>query len=438
MLKKSIKFAGGALDFGVDVARKGPMLAAFDKAVSVMGKPERDRKKRAAKGLPPKKDRSLIAAAEQIVKDVKKAMPKAMPHVGEKRAEAVESFQHALIDPFSAESRGARVPDLYSFPTLTYRLQTSVLMGTGSTSFGAVFTPNPFVSMWDTNVATGVGLPSISATGGMRPFTSAPAAHAFCTPGALGGLATEFRVVGGGIKIRNLIPELTATGRIYVAVVPVAAGGVPNYNALDSYVANAGVYSRIFSRMGIPSPAACSTASLQLLPVSKDFTVGEIVGANELEVNFSVYSPDFFKFKTVIFSAQYDAALTSEFDDMLVSAAGVVNMTASGNKENTQIDGGSAIILWCEGFPGGAAPQIEVDVVLHLEGTPIISASAGTTTTGGVYPENDNPPRAARGSTALVESQISMALDNPDYLIREVSSTKGSGGASIGHARTGR
>lgn len=404
----------------------------MDKAVSIMGKPERDRKKRAAKGLPPKRDKSIAAMAERIVNDVKK-----VTHIGEQRAEAKESFRHALNDPFSADSRGARVPDLYSFPTLTYRLQTSVLLGTGSTAFGAVFTPNPFVAMWDTNVLTGVGLASISASGGMRPFTSSPGVYACCTPGQLGALATEFRVVGGGIKIRNLIPELTATGRIYVAVVPVASGGVPNYNALDSYAANAGVYSKIFNRMGLPSPAGCSSASLQMLPVSKDFTVGEIVGANELEVNFSIYSPEFFKFKTVTFSAQYDAALVSEFDDVLVSAAGAVNMTSSGNKENTQIDGGSALVLWCEGFPGGASPQIEVDYVLHLEGIPLIT-TAGTTTNSGVIPENDNPPRAARGSTAMVEAEISLALDDPDNLIREVTSVKGSGGASIGQARTGR
>jgi len=432
--KKALKFAGGAVNLGLDVARKGPMQAAMDKAVSLMGKPERDRKKRAAKGLPPKRDKSVLAVAERLVTGVAKAVGIVEPKIASR-----ESFGHALSDPFSADARGSRVPDLYSFPTMTYRLQTSVLLGTGSTSFGAVFTPNPFVTMFDTNSMTGVGSPSVSASGGMRPFTGHVATYAFCTPGQLGGFATDFRVVGGGLKIRNLIPELTATGRIYLAVVPVASGGIPNWNILDAYTAIAGsnVYTKMFGRMGVPSPLACSSASLQMLPVSKDFTLGEIVGATELEVNFSIYSPEFFKFKPTVFTAAYDGAINYEVDDAFVNAAGAVNVTASGNKENTQIDGGSAIILWCEGFPGGASPQIEVDVVLHLEATPTISGS-GTTTSAGVIPESDNPPRAARGSTAMVENEISRALDRPAALIREVSSIKGSGGASVGKARRGQ
>lgn len=424
------------MGLGASAVTKGVPLALLDKALSIAGKSGRDQRKRdAKKGI----TRPLDARARALAAISEGTHMALSGDVAGLKKLAVNSFAAALSTPFEVQARGARVPDMYAFPTNTYRIQTSVLLGAGATTFGGVFLPNPYVSMLDITRMSGLGT-SVSSTGGMRPYTGATAFFGSTTPALLSALSTEFRVVGGGIKIRNLIPELTATGRIYLAVIPVANGGVPSYALLDtipfnSIAAGNPAYNNVLARMGLPNVPGLSSASLQMQPVSKDFTVGEIVGSNELEVDFAVYHPDLFRFKASDAANVGLDGVSREADDIVFTIAlGSVSTTASGFKEPTQSDGGSAIILWCEGFPGGVSPQIEVDYVLHLETIPLV-AVGGVGTVLGITPESSNPPIAHIGTTAMVEAEINRSRLDPNSIIREQSSVKGSGGASVGRSR---
>lgn len=412
--------------FGGAVLKKGAAVAAFDKAVMLASKPAR---RRAKKGKKPKNGDRLLSTVASLGRMALGAGPKSMHKPS--RAQGVESFAHALTDPFSLEARGARVPDLYAFPTNTFRLQTSMLLGANLTEFGATFFPNPYVSYYDTGVGAS-GVLNVTSTGGMRRFAGATAFGGMTTPTLFSPLATAFRVVGGGIKIRNLLPELTATGRVYIACVPLSNGGVPNYNALETISpTTTNNYNELLARMGLPRTAAQRSASLQLLPQSKDFTVGQMVGDEELEIEFGVYHPDFFRFKPTAADSTTYGGTVSEADDVVITiATGVANVGASGNKEATQSDGGSAIVCWFEGFPSTVSAPIEIDICLHLECVPLV-ASTGTTSTAGLTPESDNPPRPAIGSTAMVEAEIQRQRSDPDSVIRLHRSSKGSGGARI-------
>lgn len=426
------KVSKQANQFAKSVSKKGVALAAFDKAVALASAPSRQRARKNAKSGRQgnsKRGDQMLGTIASIGRMTLGGAPRGLRKV--KRAATGESFAHALADPFSADARGARVPDLYAFPTNTFRLQTSMLMGANSTEFGAVFLPNPYVSALDLGDLGSVAS-SVTSLGGARRFTGASAFMGLTTPTLFTPLATAFRVVGGGIKIRNLIPELTATGRIYVALFPVASGGVPNYRMLDGVIPSAG-YSGILQRMGLPLVSGLRTAALQMQPVSKDFTVGQVVGDEEIEVNFSVYHPDFFRFKpTGATSVAYNSQF-AEVDDVaqvLTTTTGLTDPTYSGNKEAMQIDGGSAIVVWIEGVPASANAPFEVDVCLHLECVPLVVAG-GTTGSTGITPETDNPPRPVHGSTAMVEAEITEARVNPDNIIRMHHSSKGSGGARI-------
>lgn len=409
--------------------RKGVTTAVFDKAISLVASTSRTReRKNAKKGRTGKAKGGdkLLQTISNLGRMALGAGPRGIRKVP--RAAAGESFTHALTDPFSAEARGARVPDLYAFPTATYRLQTSLLMGANNSEFGAVFLPNPYVSILDLNDLSGA-TSSITSMGGLRRFTGASAFAGLTSPAIFTPLATSFRVVGGGIKIRNLIPELTATGRIYIAVFPVAEGGVPNYNLLDTQIPSAS-YNGILDRMGLPRVSGLRSASLQMQPVSKDYTVGQVVGDEELEINFNIYHPDFFRFKpTAAFSVQYNGTI-NEGDDIPVLAAGTIQIAGVGNKESTQSDGGSAIAVWFEGVPSQVNAPFEVDFCLHLECVPLVTVS-GTSSSAGITPESDNPPRPVHGSTAMVEHEITEARINPDNIIRLHRSSKGAGGARI-------
>lgn len=419
--KKAMRFAGDAVNLAKDVAVKGPALAAFDKAVSLAGKADRDRKKR---GLKPKE--ATANATAKAVQRVVHALVKQPRSVG------TESFRASLVDPFSIDARGARVPDLYSFPTATYRLQTSMLLGTGLSSFGATFLPSPFLTVIDNTVAFTAGASvTISGPGGMRPFAGATGFYAFTTPAQMSGIANNFRVVGGGIKIRNLIPELTATGRVYVAVLPVADGGVPNYMACENAVFTNTSYSSVARNMGLPTSAQLLSPSLQMYPMSHDYTVGQMVGSHEIDVNFSIFHPNFFRFKpSNIGTSNFDGVLREADDVFWTSATGVVSTNTSGNKEGMQCDGGGAIVIFCDGFPISTSAPIEVDVCLHLETTPVVTPTSITANLG-IIPESDNPPRSAVGSSAMVEHEISEARRHPEDVIKLARNDKGAGGARI-------
>lgn len=393
-------------------------------------KPMRDRQRRndksGRKGKVKAGDR-VLSAISSIGRMSLGAVPRAikMP-----RPQNGESFSHALIDPFSVEARGSRVPDLYAFPTNTFRVQTSILLGSTQTEFGATFLPNPFVSVIDSG-AISVANPSITSPGGMRRFGTNTGFLSMTTPTLFTPLATEYRVVGGGIKIRNLLPELTATGRIYIAVMPLANGGVPSWNVLNGApLTTEANYNNVMARMGLPTIASQRAASLQLLPLSKDFTVGQIVGDEEIEVPFTIYHPDFFRFKpTAADNRAYDGTI-GEADDVTFNIATGVVQGSSGNKEATQCDGGSAIIVWFEGIPATTAAPFEVDFCLHLECVPLV-ATGTTGSTTGITPESDNPPRSVGGCTALVEHEITQARRDPDSIIRLHRNDKGAGGARI-------
>jgi len=385
---------------------------------------------RAGKAFKSKAGDNILSAVSAIGRMTLGAPPRPRKFAREPHG---ESFAHALADPFSIEARGARVPDLYAFPTNTFRLQTSVLLGAGSqTEFGAVFLPNPYVSVIDTGVAA-TGTPSITGLGGLQRYSSGASSFAAMTiPVLFAPLATEFRVVGGGIKIRNLLPELTATGRVYIAVLPLSNGGVPNYNLLSTIggltTAN---YNNITARMGLPTIESLRSASLQLQPLSKDYTVGQIVGDEEIEIDFSIYHPDFFRFKpTRVENAEYNGTVREADDVAFTIATGVPIALASGNKEAVQSDGGSAIVVWFEGIPATPSAPFEIDMCLHLECVPLV-ATGGTAGSGGITPESDNPPRPVHGSSAMVEHEITRARSNPDTIIRLNTNDKGAGGARI-------
>lgn len=411
--------------------RKGAAVAAFDKGIALASKQQRGRAKKAAragkqfKAKPGDKVLSAIAAVGRLSLG---AVPKARKIP---RANAGESFAHALSDPFSIEARGARVPDLYAFPTNTFRLQTSMLLGTSQTEFGAVFFPNPYASVLDTGVAA-TGVPSITGLGGVRRFAGASAIAGMTVSSLFTPLATEYRTVGGGIKIRNLLPELTATGRVYIAVLPVANGGMPNWNMLEaSGGITAANYNSILSRLGLPILGALRSASLQMQPVAKDFTVGQIVGDEEIEIDFSIYHPDFFRFKPTQAADTELSATLREVDDVAINiATGTVNQSSMGNKEATQSDGGSAIVVWFEGIPSTSSAPFEIDLCLHLECVPLV-AVGGTLSGSGITPESDNPPRPVHGCTAVVEHEITRAREDPDSIIRLNKNDRGAGGARI-------
>jgi len=306
---------------------------------------------------------------------------------------------------------------MYAFPTNSYHIRTTQLLGTGLASFGAVYFANPIISVADLGIATGTTA-SISSKGGFAPGGVYTGLLSASPPPLLSGVCTEFRVVGGGIRIRNLQPALTGTGRIYVACVPVAAGGMIDYGAMDVVAggSNTGMYSGLFSNLGLPSPALCFSPAIQALPLASDFVVSSLIEGDEIDVNFQVFHPALYNFKPALTSNVSANGFLYTDSASVFLATGAVD-ARSVPKASTQCDGSAAIIVYCEGFPTSGV-NIEVDIIYHLETTPKLSANA-TSSGSGIVPTPDGAPAPCCGSSMAVESVLA-AANAPNNIIKEV------------------
>lgn len=338
---------------------------------------------------------------------------------------SVQRFCEAMVNPFAPTAKGAKVPDVYAFPTNTYAIQTSVLLGgaVGTTSFGLIALANPFCTLIDTGALSTLLPTTVSSPGGMFNVggggVGAQAFWGLTTPGKMGGVASAFRFVSGGVRLRNLQPEMTATGRIYIACVPLANGGLPTYTLLNNRNPTAAGYSAIIGNMGLSSPAILASAAIQEYPLSKDYTVGSLVGTGEIEVDFQVFHPNAFNFKSPSNSNAYNATLSEGDDAVFVAATGQVDPVTS-DKESNQCDGTAAIIIWCEGFPASAGnAPLEMDLIMHFETTPLQGPQT-TASSAGIVPVPTAMPTVCHGSTAAVEAAIAVA-NTPERIIREIS-----------------
>lgn len=80
--------------------------------------------------------------------DMLKSVPKAVRRMV---VNTDTAFAKALQNPFSEKSFGCRVPDTYSFPTSTHHCRSvSNFTSSASGQLGALFMPNPIITMLDT------------------------------------------------------------------------------------------------------------------------------------------------------------------------------------------------------------------------------------------------------------------------------------------------
>jgi len=314
----------------------------------------------------------------------------------------LSDFSRALIDPFNPAVLGCQVPDPYPFPTTSYHSHSTTVFGTttGNTTGSFVYLPNPVFSMVD---LAGVLNPTVVAA---RCVTSTPLNQFYTvsnqassnyygasTPVDLATKFSEMRVVSWGIKISNLQPELSATGKIFIAQIPMG-DTIPSYNGLVATNLNSGI-AGIF---GVPV-AALSSAAILNLPSCIELTVGDLL-RGDVQVGGLYTNPNFWTFKSVV-SASVPATNYVAGDDFEVLNTGLVS--SAGYKDLTRCVGGSSIVVYFEGFPAGLANALQVEVIYHLEGQPQISSSVAST----FVPSSKHSPLL--GSSARVEEAMSVS-----------------------------
>lgn len=329
----------------------------------------------------------------------------ALPQRASSTAKVVSSstmanFARALSKPFAIESLGCRVPDPFSFPTACYHAHKTFTVNSssfaGSTDkFCFMVMPNPIISVVDVFQAVAGG--AYQTVSGSAYNSYGPTSAPTCFKGLVSsaGLAADYstyRVVSTGIKLSNLQPALNATGRLFVAQVPI---GDTMPSGLDLTYASADPNRLILAMTGLTTGMLNSTDILEL-PSAREFVVQDIM-TGDIAINPMVTNPAFYGFKTTQAAGQLNATYSFGDDVQQNAAAGSVTTSF---KDLTRCNGGSAILVYGEGFPPNSS-VLQIEHIIHLEGSPIPITGSSTQT---LVPSAT--PMAHVGSTAMVEQAL--------------------------------
>jgi hypothetical protein len=286
-----------------------------------------------------------------------------------------DQFTLALSDPFHPGAMGCRVPDPFPFPTVTYHLhQTTVLGCAGTnTSGAAMFMPNPCYSLADVRHSIDTSTNTVTNTAMTRyNATSTNVAYGLYASTGQSNLNTIFetwRIVSWGIKISNLQPQLSGTGRVIIAIIP-CGDTVPTIAELTQGSILNGAITYV---TGVPVTALDSSSLLQL-PSAMEFAVNDFMHG-DIEISGMYTNTNFWTFKNAVNNAGFFTGWTSgDQSDYNASGVGQLN----GFKDATRMVGGCAVAIYFEGFPAGATNSLQVESIYHLEGTPAISANSNT------------------------------------------------------------
>jgi len=307
-------------------------------------------------------------------------------------------FLAACRDPFSEEAEGCRVPDEYAFPTATYHVKTrmSVTSDASGNFNGAVF-PSPCASVY-------VGNGSSTYTG--TTFSGATTMGFAVSSATLAGVLSNYRVVSTGIRIRNVQPPGTAVGMLEVAQIP-ANDVVPSWYLLQNLA---------ISITGITNTFLDGTAvgSILNLPDSDEFAVQELM-ANDLLVVLKKVSPRWMDFNSLSQSTDISAS------QKMVDPGGTyeINATqtvASSPGQDTRMGGNTYLYFKGSGFPN-STKALDVEIVYHIEGTPV--AATGGLTSGSGSVRINNPEIVRQGVMAIARAPAARII--PPWIIHAKS-----------------
>jgi len=203
---------------------------------------------------------------------------------------------------------------------------------------------------------------------------------------------SSWRVASWGFKISNIQPELSATGRLILAPIPIG-DTIPNYSQLSN-----AAYSTIFNSITGITYQACNSNALLNLPGAMVLVLSDLLHG-DIQVAGMYTSPSFFDFKTNL-SSGIDGA-TSLFGDSASTSTSSGASTNQAFKDLTRANGGVAWAIYWEGAPASTPNLFSLEIIMHLEGCTDITSNSGNILVPSIQ------PTSCPGSTSKVEKGIS-------------------------------
>lgn len=355
------------------------------------------------------------------------------------------SFEHAVLDPFSAKAEGARCPDYYSFPTETKTFKFKFTMKTcdstaatiassGATNIDwvecifkpslieSVVYPKSQAGLSDMNIGalvqTGTGLFGTNTTSGTSRDSGATYAQRTnavdCNKYQLhssgfidesfGTQFSKYRMVGGGVRMSSLIVPEKSTGYISLYSGPCSAVDYSNqeFQSLDAAAAANADLVRTNTGRPVDSDTVNPTHSMKLRSDMSEEPTGAVLdhyqfNGKGLEYAFRPTSEHAFDWRETNSTRSYSgftpyipgtntssAAITVQEGDILTNVSG--SSAYYGKSAYYDTEGWSFLCMRGCDLPsatGAQFPIMVVELVYHVE---YISSQIGLTSSAKFSP----------------------------------------------------
>lgn len=282
------------------------------------------------------------------------------------------AYKAALMNPFSVAAQGARVPDMYSAPTVPKHFTLTAAL----TSSSVASVPSQLIIL--PNLFMPIICPGGDVTGGITWTTMDGlnnVAKCVINPTVtLSSQLTNYRIVGYGVRIYNAGSINTTAGRVIVATSPVSSwvnlkAATIGGQATTSVNAAASAFST-YASYGLPTVIVNGSYVIDsgALPGMQNCIETSLVSlaANPVVVTPKVNSPEAFEFRQT-----GDSAVGFSINNQ-TSASYV----SSGDASYLRVAGHELVVISVVGAPTNTS-VLQVEVVYHLEGSPSYSALSG-------------------------------------------------------------
>lgn len=277
----------------------------------------------------------------------------------------------ALTRPFDAAAYGARVPDLYSAPTVTSHIRKLVtITSDASGNVSGIVLP----SLITHALVTDGTFSGSDVIGWTRWTGSSKASAAVITnSGGVKAKLSNARIVSYGVRFRNLASMTNVSGRATFATLPIKDDMlVPNATNIGGQYSNdfnltAGAW---FSAAGVPYSGSNDNAVIavdQLASLPNNFSVTSMeLSTNGLDIVPKVTTPYAFGLRNTD-----DSAVGNDVNPGVATGA-----IYAGDDDYAKFGGFESVLFGGSGFPATTA-VMTLEVVYHVEGTPTLAAGSG-------------------------------------------------------------
>jgi hypothetical protein len=285
-------------------------------------------------------------------------------------------YEIALKDPFDERAIGCRIPDEYAMPTVTYvsRATATVSSTPSQGLISMIFCPNPVFTLNEGPCQNFINWNGLSYGSGTTFVSS------LSNVTNLSNLVTQFRVVSWGLRIRNLQPPSTATGMIEIAQIP-ASRYFPSANAVSTQLATTGPLLSLITDNSLSYVNTYGLNSLLQFPDSDEYAFQELMN-EDVRVIGKVCSAHHTDFKSVTSNFGFNTTMNVVEEGGLDTTAGAL-IAAAGGPQTCDCGGRTLILINIRGLPTSVTyPILDIEVIMHIEGTPPAVTTASTFETG--------------------------------------------------------